>query len=187
MKSLLKIKFLLVAILFIVARPSADAQRIAVTSNLLEDVVLTPNLGLDIVVADRQSVAFDASFAPYNLSENFHNKRMSFRAGYKYWFKQTFFAHYLGVDLVASSYDMGIGKKSLRDEYVGLGIGYGYSFILGMHLSIVPSIGVGLAYGNSYDGYDQMLNPGHGVQANTVTGVKPVITRLGVTLNYILK
>ena len=181
------IKFILVAVLFIATWTSASAQRIAVTSNLVEDVVLTPNVGVDIVLADRQSLTFDASYSPYKIAENFHNKRMTFRAGYKYWFNQAMYAHYIGVDAVLSSSDVGVAKFKSKDEYVGVGIGYGYSFILGKRLNLVPNIGVGFAYGNSYDGYDHMLAPGKGVEASVTRGFKPILTRFGVTIQYVLK
>ena len=80
-----------------------------------------------------------------------------------------------------------MGKLGSRDEYIALGVGYGYSFIIGKKLNLVPSIGVGLAFGQSYEGQDQMIEPGKGVEAVATRGVKPVVTRLGLTLQYVLK
>lgn len=174
-------------VFMIATKTSLNAQRIALTSNLIEDVVLTPNLGVDIVLADRQSLTFDTSFAPYKLSQHFHNKRAAFRIGYKYWFNQTFYAHYIGCDAIVSSSDVGIGQYGFRDEYVGIGLGYGYSFIISKRLNIVPSVGIGVAYGQSYEGYDQMLRPGVGVEAQATVGLKPILTRLAVTIQYVLK
>lgn len=181
-----RIKIFFIIVLLLVAKTSLHAQRFAITTNALEDVVLTPNIGVDIVVADKQSLSFDTSYSPYKLAQKFHNKRMTFRAGYKYWLNQAFYAHYIGVDAVLSSSDVGVGNFKSRDEYVGIGVGYGYSFILGKKLNLVPHVGVGLAYGKTYEGYDQMLSPGQGVQAVATPGFKPIITRLGVTINYIL-
>ena len=180
-------KFVFVAVLLIATRTSLNAQRVAVSTNLLEDVILTPNVGVEIVLADRQSITFDASCSPYKLSQKFFNKCMTFRAGYKYWFNQALYAHYLGVDLVASSSDSGLGKLSSRDEYIGIGIGYGYSFIVGKKLNIVPHLGVGIAYGQSYDGYDHMASSNKGVEAVATRGIKPILTRFGVTIQYVLK
>ena len=181
-----RIKIFFIIVLLLVAKTSLNAQRIAVTTNALDDILLTPNIGVDIVVADKQSITFDTSFAPYKLAQNLHNKCMTFRAGYKYWLNQAFYAHYIGVDAILSSSDIGVGKLKSRDEYIGLGVGYGYSFILGKRLNLVPHVGVGLAYGKTYDGYDQMLSPGQGVQATATTGVKPILTRFGVTIHYVL-
>ena len=181
-----RIKIFLTIILLMVAKTSLHAQRIAVTTNALEDIVLTPNVGVDVVVADRQSITFDASVSPYKIADNFHNKRMTVRAGYKYWFNQAFYAHYVGVDAVLSSSDVGVASFKSRDEYIGVGVGYGYSFILGKRLNLVPHIGVGIAYGKSYEGYDQMLAPGQGVQAVATPGFKPILTRFGITVTYIL-
>ena len=167
---------------------TAGAQRIAITSNLLEDAFITPNAGVEIVVSDRQSLTFDASYAPYKLSEQFHNKRMTVRLGYKLWFNQALYAHYIGLDAIASSSDVRVGSNlGSRDEYIGAGIGYGYSFIMGERLNLIPEIGVGIGYGNSYDGYDQMVGAGQGVQAIVTRNFKPILTRLGITIQYVLK
>lgn len=182
-----RIKIIFIIILLIATKTSLNAQRIALTTNLLEDAILTPNIGVDIVVADNQSITFDASCAPYKLSQQFYNKCMTFRAGYKYWFNQAFYAHYIGVDAVANSSDFKMGNIGSRDEYIALGVGYGYSFILGKRLNLVPSVGVGLAFGQTYDGYDHMVKPGQGVEAVATRVVKPVVTRLGLTLQYVLK
>lgn len=180
-------KFVFVAVLLIATRTSLNAQRVAVSTNLLEDAILTPNVGVEIVLADQQSITFDASCSPYKLSQKFYNKCMTFRAGYKYWFDQALYAHYLGVDLVASSSDFGLGKLSSRDEYIGIGIGYGYSFIICEKLNIAPHLGVGIAYGQSYDGYDHMASSNKGVEAVATRGFKPILTRFGVTIQYVLK
>ena len=136
MKLTVKIRFLLVVILMIAAHISVSAQRVALTTNLFEDAIATPNFGADVVLTDRQSISFDASFAPYKLSEVFHNKCMTFRAGYKFWLNQAFYSHYLGVDFVASSSDVGLMKWNFKDEYVGIGLCYGYAFIINKRLNI---------------------------------------------------
>lgn len=181
------ISFVVAAVLLLAFQTPLKAQRMALTSNLLEDVVITPNLGVDVVIADRQSIAFDVSYAPYRLSEKFHNKRMAVRAGYQYWFSQALYAHYVSIDGVVSSSDVQVGQKGARDEYVALGVGYGYSFIINKRLNIVPNLGLGLAYGSRYEGTDHMVKPNEGVQATSTIGFKPVITRLGVTIQYVLK
>lgn len=187
MRLTVKIKFLLVVIMMIAARTSVHAQRVALTSNLFEDAIATPNLGVDVVLTDRQSLSFDASFAPYKLSPVFYNKCMTYRVGYKFWLNQAFYAHYIGVDLLASSSDFGLAKWGFKDEYVGIGLGYGYAFIINKRLNLVPHIGLGVAYGSSYEGYDHVEGTGAAIQAQATKGVRPVITRFGVTLQYVLK
>ena len=182
----IKVKILVAILLVFAAKTSLNAQRIALTTNIVEDIVLIPNIGVDIVMTDKQTLSLDTSFAPYKISQNLYNKSLTFRAGYKYWLNQAFYAHYLGVDVVATSYDLKYKNFTAKNEYVALGVGYGYSFILGKRLNLVPCIGLGLSYGNSYDGYDHMAKPGEGVMASKTSGVKPVITRLGITIQYVL-
>ena len=182
----IRIKFLLVLLLLVGAKTSLNAQRIALTSNILEDVILTPNIGVDIVVTDGQSLTLDTSFAPYKVSKNFYNKCLTIRAGYKFWLNQAFYAHYIGVDAIASSTDFMVAGINRKSEYVGMGLGYGYSFMLGKRMNFVPCIGLGLAYGYSYEGYDHMVKPGVGVEASATNRIIPIVTRLGITIEYVL-
>lgn len=182
-----KTKFILLVIIMIASSATLRAQRIAITSNLLEDVVLTPNIGVDFVIKDSQSLTFDASYSPYKLASEFYNKRMTVRAGYKWWLNQAFYAHYIGVDAVFSSSEVAVSKFDSKDEYLAIGVGYGYAFILNKRLNLVPHLGVGLAYGKTYEGSDHMIKPGEGVKATFEEGLKPVLTRLGITLQYVLR
>lgn len=186
MKLTVKIRLVLVVILMIATGGSINAQRVALTTNLFEDAIVTPNVGVDVVLGDKQSFSFDASFAPYKLADAFHNKCMIYRAGYKFWFAQALYGHYVGVDLVANSSDVGLGKWSSKDEYIGIGASYGYAFIISKRLNLVPHIGIGYAYGNRYEGYDHVENSGAAVEAQATRGGKPIITRFGVTLQYVL-
>ena len=67
MKINLKIRYILVVIFMIAAGKTVNAQRMALTTNLFEDAIATPNIGVDVVLADKQSFTFDASFAPTSL------------------------------------------------------------------------------------------------------------------------
>lgn len=185
-----KKKLIYIVVVFVLSlafQVPMKAQRMAITTNLLSDVSLAPNVGLDIVLADKQSLAVDVTCAPYKFSEKFHNKHMAVRASYKFWLNQALYAHYISVDGVLSSSDIQIGSLGSRDEYVGLGIGYGYSLILGKKINIVPSIGVGIAYGSNYQGTDHMVKPNIGVQATEKVGIIPVLTRLAITFQYVLR
>lgn len=179
-------KYAVLAILFFASATAMSAQRIALTTNLLEDVVLAPNVGVEVVVADRQTLSFDLTAAPYKLTEHFYNKCMTVRAGYKFWFDQALYAHHLSVDLLATSTDLAVGEYSFQYECVGAGIGYGYSFILGKRLNLVPSLGIGLAYGRRYEGYDHMSESWEGIQASETSGLMPVITKLSIAIQYVL-
>lgn len=186
MKINFKIRWILVVILMITAGKSVNAQRLALTTNLFEDAIVTPNIGVDVVITDKQSFSFDASYAPYKLADAFHNKCMTYRLGYKFWLNQAFYGHYLGMDLVANSSDVGLAKWHFKDEYLGVGASYGYAFIISKRLNLVPHIGVGVAYGNRYEGYDHMTENGSPVEAQAKRGVIPIVTRFGVTLQCVL-
>lgn len=188
MKNCCKFIYIVIAfVLFWASQAPANAQRMAVTSNLLEDVLLAPNVGVDVVVADKQSFSLDITCAPYSLSKAVHNKQMAVRAGYKFWFAQALYAHYVSIDGVLCSSDIQVGRLGSRDEYAGIGVGYGYSFIVNSKLNIVPNVGIGVAYGFNYEGTDHMIKPNEGVQAIETVGIRPILTRLGVTIQYVLR
>lgn len=149
------------------------AQRVAISTNLIEIASLSPSIGFELITSHHSSVSLNTSFAPWKVSSKIYNKHISLDFSYKYWFNQSLYAHYLSVNTLASSYDFKIGKRDYKGQVIGLGLGYGYSFVLNKHFNIIPNIGLGV-----------------GINTNSIIGkteIKPIITNIGLNLQYIIK
>lgn len=69
------IAFILVlwtAILF--SSPHLSAQDIALKNNLLYDIAATPNLSLEVILAEQWSIGFGAGFNPFPLKDTREHK-----------------------------------------------------------------------------------------------------------------
>lgn len=180
MNKLLKLQAF--AAFFFVSTTFAYAQRASASTDLLKWGALSPNIGLDIVISEHSSFNIEASFNPFShtYTKDIGFKHISFSPEYRYWFKRPLYAHYIGVHALASAYDIKLSKDNYKGQVFGIGVGYGYSFLIGKRWNLTPYIGIGYGYAGEY------------IPASTSTSskmsysFKPVITRLGLSLVYII-
>ncbi|MGL5786751.1 MAG: DUF3575 domain-containing protein [Bacteroidales bacterium] len=164
----------LFTLLLIVIWNNACAQRLGVTTNLLSWATLSPNIGMELCVSHKSSLAFGLTATPWKISDRLSLRQISITPEYRYWFKQVLYGHYIGINMLYSAYDFRFRRKKYDGNLIALGLGYGYSFLLSERLSIIPGIGFGL-------GYD------HSRISSVRSGFKPVITKATITLQYVLR
>lgn len=150
------------------------AQRSCISTNLLEWGILTPNIGIELRLNHKSTIAMDVAGCPWRLSEKLSLRQISVRPEYRYWLKQAFYAHFIGINLLYSAYDLHLKHKFYDGNMIALGLGYGYSFILNERLNLVPAVGFGVGYNHSRN-------------LTTKSGIKPVLTHAAITLQYILR
>ena len=64
----------------------SKAQRLAVSTNALEWLTVSPNISLDVILAQNHSLTFSASSSPWKLTPNVYLKHFTISPEYKYWF-----------------------------------------------------------------------------------------------------
>lgn len=158
-------KIVIPLLLLISAIMPVKGQDIAVKSNLLSDAFYNPSLGVEYSLAPRWSADLSGQFNFWNLSHDRKWKHWLIQPEARYWFCQGFDGHFIAAHLVGGSYNIGsvnlpinfLGTdfRKVRDEryqgwMTGIGIGYGYSWILSKHFNIEAEIGVGYVY-SRYD------------------------------------
>ena len=124
----------------------AKAQRFAVSADMLELALLSPNLTLEFGLAQHHSVSISASASPWQYSSEIYLNHITWSPEYKYWLTMPFYKSYIGAKLFYSSYDLGTARDSFKGNLVALLADYGYSVILSKRWNIIPSIGVGAGY-----------------------------------------
>ncbi len=157
---------LLLAVVFCVAVSGAMAQKVAVKTNLLADGFFNPNLGVEVGLAPKWTMDITGQFNAWTLSHDRRWKHVLLQPEARYWFCDRFSGHFLGMHAHGGVYNIGgfDGKVSmfgtdarkLKDTryegwFVGAGVGYGYSWILGRHWNFEAEIG----FGYSYTRYDR--------------------------------
>ena len=96
-------KYLIIVVLLVVAFPgSALAQKAAVKTNLLYWATTTPNLGVEVRMADRFTFNLEGGYNPFTLdSDKEANKKIKhflITPEVRYWFCEAFNGHFIGIN-----------------------------------------------------------------------------------------
>ena len=155
----LRIFFLIVAMNGVAY--TINAQKAALKTNVLSDVFMNVNTGLEVGLAPRWTLDITGDFNAWTLSHNRRWKHWAVQPEVSYWFCDRFAGHFVGAHLHGGQYNIGgidtdfklLGTdfSTLKDTryqgwFVGGGVAYGYAWILGRHWNIEAEIGIGYAY-----------------------------------------
>lgn len=149
----------------------SKAQRLAVSTNLVDYVTLSPNLELDLSLNQHNSISLSASVTPWNVYKNFSITQLSLSPEYKHWFKIPYYGHYVGANIKVASYEIMWGSNVLDATLLAAGVTYGYSIIISKKWNIVPNIGLGL--GANFEGSKIKL--------------VPAITKFGLNIQMVVR
>ncbi len=146
----------------------ASAQSVAVKTNLFYGAyTLTPNLGIEVGVGERGTLDIGVGYNPWNLngSEENNDKLVHLLGNieYRYWLCEKFNGHFFGAHILGTQYNIGghelpllfgKGSEAFRHQgwAAGIGVSYGYQFVLGEHWNLELNVGIGYVY-LSYDKY----------------------------------
>lgn len=157
----MKIKNFLIALLMISgAWFSLRAQDVGIKTNLVYDALLSPTLGVEVGVAPKWSVDLSGTLNAWEVNEKSW-KLWVVQPEARYWLCQRNDGHFFAAHAVGGQYNfgnldmpfefLGTDFKDLKENryqgwMAGVGIGYGYSWILGKHWNVEAEIGVGWIY-----------------------------------------
>lgn len=157
-----------IAILFLImgwTGGRAYAQDIAVKTNLLYWASSTPNLSFEFGLGERTSLDLTGGYNPWMLDKETNKKLRHWMVmpEFRYWLCERFNGHFFGVHSGYAFYNIsGIripfqNKSTKNHRYqgwaTGLGVSYGYNWILGRRWNLEATLGFGYVYTN-YDKYN---------------------------------
>lgn len=162
----MKIKLLLIPLLAILLYLPANAQNVALKSNLLYDAALSPNLGVEIGLAPRWTLDLSGNFNLWTVGNGHKWRHWLAQPEVRYWFCQRFAGHFLGLHALGGEYNVGkldlpkflnTDFRKLKDRRyegwgVGAGVAYGYAWPLSRHWNIEAELGVGWIW-TKFDSY----------------------------------
>ena len=142
----------------------ATAQRIAVKNNLLYDLTGTPNLGIEVALGHHHTAQLFYGLNPWKKGDGRTLRHWQLMPEYRYWTCSKFNGHFFGVHAMGGEYRIsqvdapfGLFPKWKDHTYTGwnagVGVTYGYQWILRRHWNVEASIGVGYNY-IKYKRYD---------------------------------
>lgn len=172
----------------------AQAQRVGIKSNLLTDLTLNPNLGIDFGLAKHWTLELDYEINAWNIKDH-KLKHYVVSPEVRWWYCERWQGSFWALQLLGGQYNVGnipgafnfLGQEisKLRDHryegwYLGAGIGYGYAWPLAKHWNLEAELAVGYAY-MKYTEYP-CLPCGDGVKGkHNYVG----LTKLALTLEYL--
>ena len=121
----------------------ASAQIFTMRTNALAVCSATLNVGAETALTDNWSLELSGYWNPVNtasLSMNFHAVQL----GGRYWFYESFVGHFLGQHLTYVGYDLGSRTRRYKGHAYGLGVSYGYAWMLSKRWNVALEAGVGL-------------------------------------------
>lgn len=162
-------KFKILAFLLLLASMATvcHAQNVAVKSNLFYDATTTLNAGVEVKFAPQWTGDLSANLNAWAISDH-RWKHWLVQPELRYWFCEAFSGHFVGAHLLGGQYNFGnlnmpftlFGSdfRQLKDYRFqgwagGLGVAYGYSWILDKHWNIEAEIGLGWLY-TRYDKFE---------------------------------
>lgn len=149
---------ILMAVLSLMLPREAQAgDNFAIKTNLLSDVGLNPNLGIEFGVAPRWSIDLSGQLNGWTVSGK-RWRHWAVQPEVRYWFCQRFQGHFLAINGMGGQFNVGnindnlkflffgfddLSTKRYQGWMAGAGIAYGYSWILNKHWNIEAEIGAG--------------------------------------------
>lgn len=127
----------------------AGAQTVAVKSDLLTGGMLaSPNLGVELKLSERFTLEAGVHYNPFPAGGDKRWKHWFVQPELRYWMCQPYGGHFFGAGLMYGVYNVakarlpfglfkGVRSERYEGDFTGVGISYGYHFILS------PPLGAG--------------------------------------------
>ena len=163
---------------------SVVAQRVAVKTNGLYWAALSPNVGLEFRLSRHFTLNVEAAANPFDLSEKLKTRFLGVTPEVRYWFEaRPHNHHFIGAMALGSSYSFKLKDNIHEGDAYGLGLTYGYSFVLSTRWSLETTIGAGLLKVNEKNYHSGEIVPS-GVNRDKFM-FAPM--KLGVSFVYLIK
>lgn len=172
-------------VVFIMLSISANAQKVAIKSNLLYDVCGVPSLGVELKTSQHTSASLIATYNPMKFG-GYKWKNFTYQPEFRYWFHRTFTGPYLAANVAGGGFNFdklhlgGLYGKHRQGHFLGAGVGCGYNIILSDNFSVDLSVGADVVRCH-YDRYEEGDTPWYDGKKWSTT-VIPLGTGVTITL-----
>jgi len=143
-------------------------QDVAIKTNLLYDATMTVNLGAEMRLAPHWSIDISGNLNAWTAGNDRRWKHWLIQPEARYWFCEALGGHFVAAHLLGGRYNfgnidipidfLGSNLKALKDSryqgwFAGIGVAYGYSWLLHKHWNLEAEIGIGYIY-TRYDRFE---------------------------------
>lgn len=148
--------------------PTIHAQQVSVKTNILYDATASINLGAEVTVAPRWSLDLSGDYNAWTFSNGRRWKHWFLQPEARYWLCEGTIGHFVGLHALGGKYNighlgfardfLGYNFSNLKDHryqgwMAGVGVAYGYSWMLHKHWNIEAELGIGWIHAK-YDTFE---------------------------------
>lgn len=142
------------------------AQDVGIKTNLLNDALLSPNIGIEVGLAPKWTFDLTGEINAWTI-DGHKWKHWFAQPEARYWFCERFDGHFIGLHAIGGQYNfghLGLNFKMLGSDFrelldkryqgwgVGAGVAYGYAWPVHKHWNVEAEIGVGWIW-TKFDSY----------------------------------
>lgn len=164
--------------------PKLSAQRIALKTNTLEYLTLSPNLTLEARLSRVMSIQVGVGVNPINKPiAGFQLTNFRVEPELRYWFNRPMARHFIALSATAANYNLHIRDRIVKGDAIAAGVSYGYALVLSKHWNMEAEIGVGIGHFRSFYYKDWEKRPD---KPNSIHFL-PCPVRFGLSFCYIFQ
>lgn len=131
-----------------------NAQTTVVKTNVLGWAATNLNIAGETKISDKWTVGLNLQYNPFTYSDNKKWKHISVAPELRYWLCSPYAGHFVGGNLVYAHYNMdkvdlpfgqlpALSNGRMQGDLGGIGVFYGYSWILSPRWSVEAEVGLG--------------------------------------------
>ncbi len=145
---------------------NATAQEVALKTNFIYDAAATVNAGVELGLAPKWTLDLSGNLNAWTIRDK-KWKHWMVQPEARYWLCDRFAGHFIAVHAHGGQYNVGgfngrynflgtdmrkFADSRFQGWFIGAGIAYGYTWILGQHWNMEAEVGIGYAY-SRFDEY----------------------------------
>lgn len=173
---------LFIALLCFILSP-LKAQMIAVKSDIAKDLAMTPSLGLDFVVGNKQTFGIEAFFNnnPWGLEMNMFGVSPHFR----YWFNgRPYTRQFVGISALAVNYDIHWKNSIYEGNAIGPSLTFGHVVHLSQRFNLELCTGVSLLFYKQKNYFEEDNYSDYGERTNDYGTI--LFPKVNISISYII-
>ncbi len=138
-------RFLIITALILLGIAGASAQFFAVKTNAPGWVMGTVNAGVEVAVEKQWSLELSGYWNPVR-TDRFSAQSWWVQPAVRWWMYEHFVGHFFAAHPACGRYDVGGDRFHRQGWLAGVGVSYGYAWIIAKRWNLTVEGGVGLYY-----------------------------------------
>lgn len=171
------------------------AQIVALKTDVLGWATASFNIEPEVRIGKKATLALGVSYNPWTFNDaNMKWKHIFVQPEFRFWTCHAFDGHFFGIHPFYAHYNIGgirtgigflqdIEKYRHQGDAFGLGVGYGYHWIITPHFSMEAELGIGVAYADGIYHYAEVCGSYIGEERRWVF----MPTKLSVSFIYVIR